>query len=575
MGAAAVGAGRWIRSRGLDTYGLTVLSIAVGRLLLLDWWRCAFHAPWSAHQFKLVINTWTILMVAASAAWWAAATLLMLPRLSGAGEPYPRRSLWRTTGECAAAVAMALLGGSLVMKGADAGSVCLAWLVLALISQAIGQRIVALPLVAFALFTLALATSGIAVISPMNGDSSGGTVVLGIVFTRWLWLMLAGAGAWWGATLLLMWGPGAAEWARTPGFKVHTLFQAGEIGALLLMGAAFVHRSVDFGALGIVWIFLALASLILARVANTPAVRIFAFLPLAAASLAVVFTAPFVEFHPATRLDWMFLMVLTAAGWAAAAALLPRTTPDPRPGAPALVEPAAIVAGISTIVLYTAFLHPRVTPTALCLTWTGLAAVILILHSLLRRLALDFTGFLGLAAAAGAWAVKFPLDWRTSTAPALAHPGLWVSAAIATIGFVGVWWIGSRRHPARPTAPDLLPWIAAAAGALLFISTSLEVSRSAERLTSDPTTHRAAATIWWGIVAVGLVVGGFLKPLPHVRYVGLALLAAATGKAMVWDLAQVPQVWRIASFIGLGLLMLGVAVGYSSLSRFQKTTPPQ
>jgi uncharacterized membrane protein len=35
---------------------------------------------------------------------------------------------------------------------------------------------------------------------------------------------------------------------------------------------------------------------------------------------------------------------------------------------------------------------------------------------------------------------------------------------------------------------------------------------------------------------------------------------------VIVDLQGVPQIWRIASFIGLGLLMLGVAVAYSKVS---------
>ena len=47
---------------------------------------------------------------------------------------------------------------------------------------------------------------------------------------------------------------------------------------------------------------------------------------------------------------------------------------------------------------------------------------------------------------------------------------------------------------------------------------------------------------------------------------GLGLMAVAMGKAVILDLQGVPQIWRIASFIGLGLLMLGVAVAYSKVS---------
>jgi uncharacterized membrane protein len=51
-----------------------------------------------------------------------------------------------------------------------------------------------------------------------------------------------------------------------------------------------------------------------------------------------------------------------------------------------------------------------------------------------------------------------------------------------------------------------------------------------------------------------------------VRHVGLALLAIATAKAVAIDLAAVPPMWRVVSFIALGLLMLGVAVVYLRLT---------
>jgi uncharacterized membrane protein len=105
-----------------------------------------------------------------------------------------------------------------------------------------------------------------------------------------------------------------------------------------------------------------------------------------------------------------------------------------------------------------------------------------------------------------------------------------------------------------------------AAIALLLSSTSLEIARIAGVMSSEPTARRAAVSIWWGLVAVGLIVAGFWRKIPAARHVGLGLLAVATAKAMVFDLSTVPPIWRVASFVGLGLLMLGVAVGYARAS---------
>jgi uncharacterized membrane protein len=105
-----------------------------------------------------------------------------------------------------------------------------------------------------------------------------------------------------------------------------------------------------------------------------------------------------------------------------------------------------------------------------------------------------------------------------------------------------------------------------AALALVFTSTSLEVARIAANLAEEPRVHAAAVSIWWGIFAVLMIAAGFWRRITPARHAGLGLLAVAMGKAVIMDLQGVPQLWRIASFIGLGLLMLGVAVVYSKVS---------
>jgi uncharacterized membrane protein len=160
-----------------------------------------------------------------------------------------------------------------------------------------------------------------------------------------------------------------------------------------------------------------------------------------------------------------------------------------------------------------------------------------------------------------------------SRAGVLAHPGLWSSAVIAVSALGMRWWLGSARNPSRPTVPGTLGLIVPGIVTLLLVSTSFEVARAAGVLASDPTVRRAAVSIWWGLVSVGLIVAGFAARRPLARHSGLALLVLATGKACVFDLAEVPQTWRIASFVGLGLLMLGVAVGYARAAALLRGGP--
>jgi uncharacterized membrane protein len=103
---------------------------------------------------------------------------------------------------------------------------------------------------------------------------------------------------------------------------------------------------------------------------------------------------------------------------------------------------------------------------------------------------------------------------------------------------------------------------------VLFAATSLELDRAGRALLPHDAMSRAGmVSIWWGLYAVALLGIGFARHEPIVRHFGLGLLGVATLKAVLVDLADVAPEWRVASFIGLGLLMLGVAVIYARVGK--------
>ena len=110
------------------------------------------------------------------------------------------------------------------------------------------------------------------------------------------------------------------------------------------------------------------------------------------------------------------------------------------------------------------------------------------------------------------------------------------------------------------------PRLAWLARGVVVVPSSFVVGRGWAAAADDDTIRGAALSIWWGLWGVALVVIGFWRRVGPVRYVGLALLSVAAVKAVVLDLAGVSQVWRVVSFIGLGGLLLGVAVLYGRVS---------
>ena len=73
-------------------------------------------------------------------------------------------------------------------------------------------------------------------------------------------------------------------------------------------------------------------------------------------------------------------------------------------------------------------------------------------------------------------------------------------------------------------------------------------------------------SIVWSVYAVACVAAGFAARAAGLRYFGLALFALTVGKVMVVDLKSLETGYRILSFLGLGLLLLGTSVLYGKLS---------
>lgn len=275
---------------------------------------------------------------------------------------------------------------------------------------------------------------------------------------------------------------------------------------------------------------------------------------------------------------WTVLMASGAAAWFAGAAMIRPARSSGLPGS--LDDPWRTPLALTGVALmYIAAGDPRADAASLSMVWLGLAVAVFIAHGVFRRVALDLGGWAGVVLAAASWAFAYPFDWSLSHAALGLHPGLLTSLAIAGVALVARAWLARRSAGAPAVHRDALKAVIPGAIALLLASTSLETARAAETLSGDPTAQKAAVSIWWGLVGGGMVVAGFVGGRPLARQVGLGLIAVATVKAALLDLVEVPQIWRVASFVGLGLLMLGVAVAYTRasaiISRLRGGPPPE
>jgi uncharacterized membrane protein len=264
---------------------------------------------------------------------------------------------------------------------------------------------------------------------------------------------------------------------------------------------------------------------------------------------------------------WTVLMIGASASWLLAAWLMLHRGRDEDGVVTQEARPriAVVCAAVGVGALMFAPAHPQSSAVAVCVAWMLLSILLRGASRVEDRLRLAEMSLVAAVGAIVPWMAGVDVErWLGSAAPIGTHPGAWLGAlCVATL--IGQAWC-SRRWD-RPVAGSAFwPALAAIAMGLAFVVSSFEVARGAAMLADDMTARRAAVSIWWGLWGVSLVGAGFWRRVGAVRYVGLALMSVAAFKAVLLDLAGVPQLWRVASFVGLGGLMLGVAVLYGRVS---------
>jgi uncharacterized membrane protein len=111
--------------------------------------------------------------------------------------------------------------------------------------------------------------------------------------------------------------------------------------------------------------------------------------------------------------------------------------------------------------------------------------------------------------------------------------------------------------------------LSALAGALLLILLSAETYayciENIPNRTRARWTAQMSLTIVWGLFAVTALVIGFHQQVRPLRFAALSLLAVAAAKLVLVDMAQVAQIYRIVSFVVLGMLMIAASFLYHRL----------
>jgi len=115
-------------------------------------------------------------------------------------------------------------------------------------------------------------------------------------------------------------------------------------------------------------------------------------------------------------------------------------------------------------------------------------------------------------------------------------------------------------------------WLGLSAGmvGLLSLLSSEAYSYCTDTISNYTSAYRAgqmSVTVIWGVYAAGLLAIGFWRRLRVLRLAGLGLFALAAGKLVLVDLTGVQDIFRIVSFVALGLLMVAASYLYHRLER--------
>lgn len=233
----------------------------------------------------------------------------------------------------------------------------------------------------------------------------------------------------------------------------------------------------------------------------------------------------------------------------------------------AWVRQLAIATGIGVLAWAAAFALPDAQTVV---AWALLA---ILAERIRQRLAdggpllLGLSGVLLSLGTAVTLALVAPLrGLAVSTTAASAAPGdaLLALGALAAATMALAW--GLRTHQAGT-------WLASLAATLLIYAVSLSVVASFQRNVSPENLdelHRQAhmaLSVTWAVIGGLLLGAGVVRAQPFLRWYGLGLLGLATAKVFLYDLNSLDAIYRVLSFLVLGIVLLACATVYRRLDR--------
>lgn len=123
----------------------------------------------------------------------------------------------------------------------------------------------------------------------------------------------------------------------------------------------------------------------------------------------------------------------------------------------------------------------------------------------------------------------------------------------------------------RHVKESLAGFFGAAGGVLWFVYSSAELYRGLSLYM--PEFALGGLSVLWAVYALALLVGGIRFRLKPVRLCGLGLFGVVALKAIFFDLARLPSLYRVLAFLAMGVLFFVGAFAYMRMEQLFR--PPQ
>ncbi len=147
-------------------------------------------------------------------------------------------------------------------------------------------------------------------------------------------------------------------------------------------------------------------------------------------------------------------------------------------------------------------------------------------------------------------------------------------AAVALVAFAAAALVAARFVPGQSGWKS--PWVRvelrsllqiAGAVALVYLGSIaiVDLTREAETAAEPGQTPQVLLSAYWALLGFGSLLFGLIRDDRRFRLGGFALLALAIVKVFLFDLSTLESIYRVLSFIALGLLLLAAAFAYQRI----------